>query len=614
MATYQQRIALKGSESTIADFTNLLREVKDLFSINSAEVITNAIKHWRENGYKTLHDKSLSLNLVTKYFSESCLYNTRIFHLQLLTSAEIMSSIQTDVDRLKRDSTLKSAIEMYGIGPYSRGGADFQLAALILLLEYYKLSSPRNTTKAYLDLSNAKKPPLPINSYVSTKPHISPSQDRTKLLIQNENTSPLRSSERDTSYRRIENSITSSVSDLYKNRMSTEREENQVSFEPRYRRGQSCLNYDHKTSTNYEDQEKSKHLVSWRTRIREQQLAENRRLNDSIRSSISCSRETTPVSNVDLQEKIKSFRNWRSNTPSTSNACSWRNNLNVYDKSSITRNMEEKDYRGSQNVLSQINGNRSSIKRSINYEHSPSEWTPVHQIDIRKRAFGLSNSHCSPSNNDTIPSIGSKHDISFDSKKSECKENYAPYPNEKDSPIIKRRYELDVTKPLTDLKCRQASEPPKTLPKLEGTSESSLSTSLSHLKKNDPAFKLNVDLDIMSDLVLSLKERKSRSQAVMSGYLMVEPPDKRIVPGFTEPLSNGERMKHGIDCDEVFPNIVLGNGATLRKKNYLNQIGITYILNAAESRGVNVGKEYFGDNFQYMGLKIEDTPQTQICR
>ena len=39
---------------------------------------------------------------------------------------------------------------------------------------------------------------------------------------------------------------------------------------------------------------------------------------------------------------------------------------------------------------------------------------------------------------------------------------------------------------------------------------------------------------------------------------------------------------------------------------YLKEIGITYILNAAESRGVNVGKEYFGDDYQYMGLKIED--------
>ena len=40
MATYQQRIALKGTESTISHFTNLLRGLKDLFGINSAEVIT----------------------------------------------------------------------------------------------------------------------------------------------------------------------------------------------------------------------------------------------------------------------------------------------------------------------------------------------------------------------------------------------------------------------------------------------------------------------------------------------------------------------------------------------------------------------------------------------
>ena len=91
MVTIQQRISLKGSETTIAHFTNLLREVKDLFGSNSAEVITNAIQHWRENGYKAIADKTLSLNLVIKYFSESNQYNTRIFHLQLLTSTDIMS-------------------------------------------------------------------------------------------------------------------------------------------------------------------------------------------------------------------------------------------------------------------------------------------------------------------------------------------------------------------------------------------------------------------------------------------------------------------------------------------------------------------------------------------
>ena len=78
-----------------------------------------------------------------------------------------------------------------------------------------------------------------------------------------------------------------------------------------------------------------------------------------------------------------------------------------------------------------------------------------------------------------------------------------------------------------------------------------------------------------------------------------------------------ERNRDGIDCDEVFPNLVLGNGCTVKKKYYLKRIGITHILNAAEYRGVNVGRDYFnqiGDKFKYLGFRIEDTPQTQICR
>ena len=76
-------------------------------------------------------------------------------------------------------------------------------------------------------------------------------------------------------------------------------------------------------------------------------------------------------------------------------------------------------------------------------------------------------------------------------------------------------------------------------------------------------------------------------------------------------------MLKGIDCDEVFPGIVLGNGATVKKKDYLRQIGISHVLNAAESRGVNVNKEYFqkdSPGMEYMGLRVEDTPQTQICK
>lgn len=70
----------------------------------------------------------------------------------------------------------------------------------------------------------------------------------------------------------------------------------------------------------------------------------------------------------------------------------------------------------------------------------------------------------------------------------------------------------------------------------------------------------------------------------------------------------------GLDCDEVFPGIVLGNGATVKKKEYLKSIGVSHILNAAEFRGVNVGEDFYASDFKYKGLRVEDTPQTQICR
>ena len=112
---------------------------------------------------------------------------------------------------------------------------------------------------------------------------------------------------------------------------------------------------------------------------------------------------------------------------------------------------------------------------------------------------------------------------------------------------------------------------------------------------------------------LTLQERKRKAE-ILNGYLLVSTPDVRPVPGFSAVLSQHERVREGVDCDEVFPRIVLGNGATLRKKEYLRRIGVTHILNAAEFRGVNLGKDYFDGEFHYLGVRIEDTPQTQICR
>ena len=114
----------------------------------------------------------------------------------------------------------------------------------------------------------------------------------------------------------------------------------------------------------------------------------------------------------------------------------------------------------------------------------------------------------------------------------------------------------------------------------------------------------------------------------MSRYLEVITPEEREVPGFEGKLAKWDRhrweaetqseadyvsVRHGIDCDEVFPGIFLGNGATVKKRDYLQKIGISHVLNAAEFRGVNVGEDFFS-SFKYKGLRVEDTPQTQICR
>lgn len=111
----------------------------------------------------------------------------------------------------------------------------------------------------------------------------------------------------------------------------------------------------------------------------------------------------------------------------------------------------------------------------------------------------------------------------------------------------------------------------------------------------------------------SKDRREGASQ--LGDYILTECPDDREVPGFEGVVAKWDRNKHGVDCDEVFPGIILGNGATVKKKDYLKKIGTTHVLNAAEFRGVNVGEDFFsGTGIQYKGLRIEDTPQTQICR
>lgn len=50
MASYQQRIPLKGTEDSIDYFTDVLRSTKDQVGVNSAEVLLRAMVFWHHGG------------------------------------------------------------------------------------------------------------------------------------------------------------------------------------------------------------------------------------------------------------------------------------------------------------------------------------------------------------------------------------------------------------------------------------------------------------------------------------------------------------------------------------------------------------------------------------
>ncbi|XP_040580522.1 uncharacterized protein [Lepeophtheirus salmonis] len=113
--------------------------------------------------------------------------------------------------------------------------------------------------------------------------------------------------------------------------------------------------------------------------------------------------------------------------------------------------------------------------------------------------------------------------------------------------------------------------------------------------------------------LMTLKERKMYAQELQT-YLYTHPPEDLTPPGCEDSLVINRKII-GVDCDEVYPRIILGNGATLKNIEYLKRIGITHVLNAAEFRGVNLNNTYFENSeITYKGLRVEDTPQTQICK
>ncbi|XP_064466489.1 dual specificity protein phosphatase 3-like [Ornithodoros turicata] len=116
------------------------------------------------------------------------------------------------------------------------------------------------------------------------------------------------------------------------------------------------------------------------------------------------------------------------------------------------------------------------------------------------------------------------------------------------------------------------------------------------------------------------------SHSVMKGLhqILVEvKPELRPLPGVAL-LSNvygrktppADRYSYGIDCDEVFPGIFVGDEGAARNKDYLRGLGVTHVLNTAEGYQfgqVDTTKEFYASHhIEYLGLRLIDMPQEDI--
>eukprot|EP00088_Acartia_fossae_P019420 TRINITY_DN21344_c0_g1_i1.p1 TRINITY_DN21344_c0_g1~~TRINITY_DN21344_c0_g1_i1.p1 ORF type:complete len:215 (-),score=46.44 TRINITY_DN21344_c0_g1_i1:230-874(-) len=95
--------------------------------------------------------------------------------------------------------------------------------------------------------------------------------------------------------------------------------------------------------------------------------------------------------------------------------------------------------------------------------------------------------------------------------------------------------------------------------------------------------------------------------------LWVGPEPSRFMPGVPRKMNASERIRMKRDCDEVFPGIIIGSGDSIKNMDYLLDIGVTHVLNTAES-DVRCNPTNFSKNgICYKGFVCKDIPNANIA-
>ncbi|KAG8338271.1 dual specificity protein phosphatase 3 [Homalodisca vitripennis] len=87
------------------------------------------------------------------------------------------------------------------------------------------------------------------------------------------------------------------------------------------------------------------------------------------------------------------------------------------------------------------------------------------------------------------------------------------------------------------------------------------------------------------------------------------------LPGYDKNVFH-ERYQIGLDCDEVYPNIYIGDASSAKNKQYLMKLGISHVVNTAEGKllgQVDTDQDFYRNTtIQYLGFSIMDLPVSNI--
>jgi len=96
--------------------------------------------------------------------------------------------------------------------------------------------------------------------------------------------------------------------------------------------------------------------------------------------------------------------------------------------------------------------------------------------------------------------------------------------------------------------------------------------------------------------------------------LWTDPPKVRIMPGIPRKVDAKGRLALKKDCDEVYPQIIIGTGDCIKDLNFMLDLQITHVINPAEQEIRFDPTKFAKQGICYKGFVSKDMPGENISQ